>query len=236
MARTSTTPVDEGRWQFSLRGMLLLTTVAAVSAAIAAARGIGSLLLSLGVTLTAFNSAGYLRHLQTARWRPRWVYLGWLVFLTSMFLPAARGCGNSTSAGWEVAWICGASQVDAVVKLATQEDERDNLARQVAQAPMQTLLPHVYLLVLNVSNVVMLLSPAAWLLWRQDRGRILLGVLVVGASCGWSITWSSDDASKMEYGYYVWCAAMMLVLTAQRIPWRQAIISWCLLAAWLLRF
>jgi len=232
LSSSNATIEPAGQWQFSLRSLLVLTTAAAVAAAIAAARGAGSLVLSLGVMLTAFNSAGFLRHWQTARWRPRWVGLGWLVFLTSMFLPSARGCGDSPSTGWELAWTCAVIQIEEVTSVLTEEADRQDVISAFEKRPVQTTLQHVFLLTVTLANLILLLVPAAYGLWRHDRCRWLLGVLLAGTAFSWSLTWDSDQ-NKMQYGYYVWCASMMLVLTSQRLPWRYAIIAYTLLAAWL---
>jgi len=237
---TSTAPSPESMmtesaspWQFSLRGLMLLMTIGAIASAIAAARGAGSLVLSLGVALTAFNSAGFLRRWQTPQSRPRWVYLGWLVFLTSMFLPAAKGCGNSESAGWELAWGCAALEVDALIKVSTLEDERKQVAEQLAKEPAKVVMPHYFLLTITLANVIMLLAPMTLVAWHRKRGRWLQGLLLLGATTGWSITWNSEQNGPL-FGYYVWCLGMTLVLTSQRLPWRYTIACGCQLVAWFL--
>lgn len=217
-------------WQFSLWGMMVVMTMAAVAAAVAATRGVQSFVLSGGVTLTALNAAGFLRYWQTARWRPRWVGLGWLLFFVSLFLPSMQGCNTERLEGWEVAWVCGLAQFDSLEKLALEPESRQEFLDELAKPSVNPIVAQLFMLSINLANVTMMLVPLVWLAWRRDRARWVLGVLLVGATSACSLTWN-PDADDLLYGYYVWCVAMMLVLASQRIPWKYAVAAWSLLAA-----
>lgn len=212
-------------WQYSLRGLLLLMTAASIAAAIAAARGVQSFVVSIGLFLTLFNALGYFQHWQTRAWRPRWVSVGWLVFFASLWMPAARGCGVEPVRGWQMAWVCASHNVETVVKASRSSDDQNEFQTAFRRAPLQTVLTALFLQLITVSNLLMGLTPVAWYWWRRERARWLLGLLLLGVTCAWGLAWATD-ANDFLYGYYVWCAGMTLVVMSQRLPWHYVALAW----------
>ena len=77
---------------------------------------------------------------------------------------------------------------------------------------------HFFLLLLNLANLCLLLSP--WMLWRvqRNKGRVFIVAMSLAAVSVWFLPW--DDGGGMMVGYYAWYAAITLMLCACPIGWR----------------
>jgi hypothetical protein len=178
------------RWQFGLAHLFGLTTLSAIAAALVAAFGLGSLPISIGVSLAGVNYAGLLRPLQSGRPQAALLWLAWATFLISLALPSLHVFGPV--AGWEAGWAVLAMPVEAVRK-------GDLLHVQL-----------LWFLMLDLANLLAVLLPL--LVWRLRRsgGRWYAAVLCVVTISPWSVGWDTP----MLPGYYVWCLSFLLALAA----------------------
>ncbi len=218
-------------WQFSLRGLFLLMTAAAGTAAVASVWGLGSLILSTGFILATLNWRGGCAAVQTNRARPRLFYTAWLLFAASLFLPVTKGCGTDAFCGWQAALVCAGAEVDLLKDIASacrtspQDSEPriiegagdtvSNRARRTVEAVGSAL----WVTLLNLANLLMLGSP--WLLWRLQRGRgqRLAALLAWSTVAVWLVPLDAPPPMYLS-GYYVWCLSFTLVLTTLRITLR----------------
>ena len=165
------------RWQFSLRGILSFTAWAACTAAFARLRGTGAAVLIVG------------------RRGGKTAYLAWALLLASLFLPAVRGCSNSSIAGWQAAGAC------AMAQFSMPDPGIEH--RWVAYG---------YYSMLNLANLLLLLSPWALYRARRGKGQCYAAALGICAVAVWSA--SVDDAGGLLAGYYVWSLAVLGLLSA----------------------
>jgi hypothetical protein len=194
-------------WQFNLRHAFELITAAAVAAALAAYHGAGALVLSAGLFVSWLNTRGRLAPVQTKRHRPKFFYAAWLLLFASLFLPAVKGCNNTTIPGWRAAHACALVELDIAHHVLIQRElpEESSLSAW-GQLGWFTLL--------NVANLLALLSP--WLLWRlqRDRGARLGAALAVVAVMVWSVPLRDPE---MLVGCYVWCAGFIALTASYRM-------------------
>ncbi len=195
-------------WQFSLRDIFWLTTAAAGVAAVAAVKGAGSLVISIGLVVAWLNARGRLAPVQTRKARPKVFYVAWGLLAASLFLPAMKGCNNKPIYGWQTAYACAATQADGVAQLVLQgpPEERPSLS---------DVGSFVWFTLINLANGLALLSPF-WL-WRLQRGRgewfgAVLAVAVIGV---WAVP--LRDPTNLLVGCYVWCAGFAVLLAAHRL-------------------
>lgn len=194
-------PPDERGVQFSLRGVFALTTWAACTAALAAWRGAGVVVLSLGLTITALNACGKLSRWQLPERRGLGlVRCAWLLLGLSLCMPSVRGCSNQSLAGWETALTCASTQIEM---LARRHDA--------------SWTAYVCCSMLNLGNLLMALSPlAVWRTKRRERaGRAYAAVLGACAVGIWSL--AIGDAASLLVGYYFWSLAALALLSAFRL-------------------
>jgi hypothetical protein len=199
------------RWQFNLREAFLATTAAAGAAALAGSRGLGSLVLSLGLAAAWLNVRGRLASLQTRRARPQLFYAGWLLLGVSLFLPAMKGCNNSTLRGWQTAQAAVMLEAGAVTELIEHPgavlEQGDHDLREGAR--FWTIIT-----LINAANLSLLLTPL--LLWRLQRGKgeWLGAAFALAAVSPWAVPLRDPE---VLVGCYVWCAAFLVVLLSYRI-------------------
>src|SRR4029079_16977475 len=101
-------------WQFQLRHLFGLTTIAAIGAALVAAYGAGTLLTSVGLLIAWLNQSGAFEHLQTGRRQIALAWLAWATFLVSLALPSVRVFGPVL--GFWAAWFAIVLPIDSVRK------------------------------------------------------------------------------------------------------------------------
>jgi hypothetical protein len=186
-------------WQFSLRGILAFTSWTACTVAWATIRGAGVVVLAVGFSVAALNCRGDLSAWQLpGRRGRRLVHLAWALLLASLFLPAARGCSSAPIAGWQAAQACATVQFSPF--------DRGVESHWVAYG---------YYSLLNLANLLMLLSPLALYLARRGKGQTYAALLGISAIAVWSA--AIDDAGNFLAGYYVWSLAAMCLLSAFRL-------------------
>ena len=180
-------------WQFGLRHLFGLTTLAGIATALAMYVGPGTLMTSVGITAAWVNWCGLFRRWQAGRVQMALLVAAWLAFMISLCLPSLVVFG--VVSGWRAAWI-------------------------VFQAPLRHVAAwdvlHVGLLwylLLDAANILMLLLPV--LIWRLSRGggQRLSAALCVSMVSTWVVVWDTP----MLMGYYVWCACFLLVLVVVHV-------------------
>jgi hypothetical protein len=205
----------------SLRGLFLCTTYFAIASALAARWGLGVFVFAIGAGLTWLSFRGYLGWMQTRAARPRVFGGGWLLVAVSMALPAltTRGCNNqsTTHDGWQLAYagamFAGGSAMEFAEHVVQPESWTWENAGEAAGAA-------VFVLMLNLPNVMVLVSP--WLLYRQQRGKGSFGSAVLGCATVSTWIWGTwpGENDELRIGYYVWSAGITLVSLAGRPGWR----------------
>jgi len=177
-------------WQFRLSQLFGLTTLSAIAAAVAAARGPGTLFLSIGVMLAWLNWRGALEPLQSGQWQMILLGLAWNLFLLSLALPSM--VIFSPVDGWEAAWLAFILPLNAI--------RRGDIFHL-----------HLPWCVGNaVSNILMALVPLVMWRIRHGRGQWLTAALCLAMVFPWSVGWDTP----MLPGYYVWCGGFYLALCA----------------------
>jgi len=179
-------------WQFGLKHLFGLTTLAAIAAAIFSAVGAGTLVLSLGLILAWLNYCGLFASLQTGRKQLVLLGTAWATFLLSLLLPSVKVFGpvNGASAAW-------------IVLLAPYEALR--------RAPTEAWSAFLYV-VIDMANALMLALPVLIGLLRRNRGHATSATLCSAMVGAWAVGWG--EGREMLVGYYVWCLSMMLALVA----------------------
>lgn len=209
--------------QFSLFELMAITTGASIAAAVASVRGLPSLVLSTCTLTTLANCAGRLARWQTPAWQRKWVYLGWLLFLVSLGLPAVKGCDDKYVYGWNLAGGLAAGEAEGVWKLATSREAWSEFFAEPADSTQAALL----FTSLNLLNLTLLALPLAAWYWRrnsQGSGRattVWVTCLLLGGAWGWGLSWADDNRDGLLVGYYVWSAAILVVVSHRRLPWKS---------------
>jgi hypothetical protein len=168
--------------------------------------------------LAWLNACGGLDFLQSGRMRARSLGAAWLVFAAALLLPSAKGCGSSNIYGWQAAVFCARAQVRLVA--AASESPRDVWGD--ASTNQQLAL----LLLLNTANVGLLFAPVFLWQWEGGAGRVFQAVLPLTATGVWSLSWNDGE---LLAGYYVWCAATIILVAACRIRWPALVVMLLLL-------
>ena len=186
--------------QFTLRGMFLITTWAACTAALAAWRGAGVVVLTFGLGVSALNCQGALAPWQAPEQRARSLRrIGWLLLLFSLALPSVRGCSNSSVSGLGAAYHCAAAQFSLV-----------------DQGIEHRWIAYLHLTMLNLANVLMALSPLCARGTRPVRwGATYTMILGPCAVSVWALP--VGDARAFLPGYYLWALASAAILSSFRL-------------------
>lgn len=186
--------------QFTLRGLFLITTWAACTAALAAWRGAGVVVLTFGLGVSALNCQRALAPWQAPERRSQSLRrIGWLLLLFSLALPSVRGCSNSSVSGLSAAYHCAAAQFSPV-----------------DQSIEHRWIAYLHLTMLNLANVLMALSPLCARGTRLARwGAIYTMVLGPCAIAVWSLP--VGDTRPFLPGYYLWALASLAILSSFRL-------------------
>jgi hypothetical protein len=156
--------------------------------------------------------------MQTKRTRPRVFGGAWLLFAVSLALPAMKGCGSQTSYGWEAAFQSAAMGVETCTRLIN-----GRIAGGWFDISMEWI---AFVVILNLPNLMMLVSPWALHRQQQDRGKVLSLFFGCAAACTWY--WGLGEG--LLIGYYVWSAGITLISLAAR-PTRSTLGAMLLLSA-----
>lgn len=193
------------RPQFSLRALLIGVTVASVILALYAKRGLGTVPLSLGLLLSGLSWRGRLARLQTETTRPKLYLSGWLLVGMSLLLPSVGGC-QTTLKGWEAAYFCAGIEVEMI---------HNSLQADAELEPQVWSDEFAYFSLLNLANLMFLLSPLV--LWRLQRGkgRWLTTINAAALTAVWFVPLGAG--SDYRVGYYVWCGGLTLLHLAHRL-------------------
>ena len=100
------------------------------------------------------------------------------------------------------------AQGDALHEVATDEDP-------VSVADFFIL---GLLLLINLANLLILLSPLLLFRLQREKGRLMGNALAISAVAVWLIPWENPEGYLI--GYYVWAGSIMLLLQTWRIGWR----------------
>jgi hypothetical protein len=198
--RDPTPPV--GRLQFGLRSIFGLMAWISCVTAWATIRGAGAVVFAVGLTVSALNTRGVFAGWQFPNPRgARLVYCGWGLLMLSLFSPAVRGCGNSPVPGWK------AAQAAAAIQFRLPEPGEGR--PWVAYAFYSTI---------NLANLMLLLSPWAWFRGRRGGGQVYAAILGASAAAVWSA--ALERPHEFLAGYYLWCSAVLCLLSAFRLGGR----------------
>jgi hypothetical protein len=198
-------------WQFSLRGVLVLTALVGCVMLLVLLKGWGVLAVVVGLTVTWLNFRGSFAAWQGRESLHRPIRTGWLLLGLSLLLPSVRACGNSNLAGWETAEACALMQFTA---------DSEAVKKNVGQYVLFTLM--------NVANLFLLASPLwEWQL-RRGRGQACMALFGCAATAAW--TAAVPNPNGFLVGYYVWCLAQLCILSAAR-PGARTLIAMSVMAA-----
>jgi hypothetical protein len=186
-----------GRPQFGLKAIFGFTTWTAAIAGLAVSRFGGWTMFAVGLSLTLLNCSGRLAGCQRPPGQTRCFQAAWLLLMVSLFLPAMKGCNNTSIRGWEAATTC----FEIVL------DPPPEISRQSSGYAVYCLCA--------AANLLLALSPL--FLWRLRRGKGawygLLLVVTVPAM------WCMGNSNGLLIGYYLWCAGGLAVMCAFRMRW-----------------
>lgn len=188
--------------QFNLRTLFALTTWIAMLLAIAASSLSAWFMAALGFSTTAVNCAGKLSPIQTWRGRRGAMLLAWLLLLASLMMPAVRGCGDDAVPGYRAAAVAALYQV-----------------RPPVDQPAETwVAAYLEFTLLNLANLLLILSPLLIMRVERGRGQILAALLSCGATAMWCMPVGERPGSLLA-GYYVWSLAPLCLLASIRLRW-----------------
>ena len=191
--------------QFSLRTLFYAVTWAGSLAGLVASPLRGWTVFAAGYSLACLNSMGRLKGVQTPTAQPRLFRISWLLFAASFVLPAMKGCNNRDMLGWEAAVSCGEVAVRG--------------AMAIGEIEFSAWVAYV---LLTFANVMLLLAPL--FLWRLRRGKgnFIGRLFALAAATMWCV--AITDVNNLNLGYYVWCAAAIVLVSAYRIQWPHLIL------------
>ncbi len=196
--------------QFTLRALLILMTLISLALGVAVWRGLGTLPHSLGMLWAWLNASGRLQSLQTPTARPRIFLIGWLLVGVSLVLPAAKGCNNQEILGWRAAQACVLAEARILAAPFQLHDEGDDANKVFT-------FEALFFTMLNLANLGLLMSPFFFWRLQRERGHWFGNVLAVAAVTAWFCSW--EQSSGFLIGFYVWCLAFAVLLTAYRVRW-----------------
>ena len=211
-------PKAEQRPQYSLRDLFVAMTGVAAAFGLAAWWGPGTLPYSIGLLLALANVTGRLGFFQTKQTRPKCFYVAWGLLLVSLFLPSVQGCQEDMK-GWQAALTVAQAEIEGVQSLASQETDAP-WYRWAFSLTVYSLL--------NLANILALLSPLLLYRLQRDRGKWMGGALAVCSVAAWSLGWTPG----FLVGYYVWCFGFAALLIGYRMSW----LTFGLMAAYLPAF
>ncbi|HEX7448851.1 MAG TPA: hypothetical protein VF306_14960 [Pirellulales bacterium] len=193
---------DRSVAQFNLRALFAVISWIAMLLAIAVSSLSAWLMTVLGFSVTTMNCAGKLTALQTPGNHRRAALLGWLLLLTSLALPAVRGCGNEAVPGYRAAAVAVLYQVHPPV-----------------DQPVETWAPaYIEFSLLNLANLLVIVAPLFIHRVQRGQGQVYRGLLAIAASAMWCMPLSEKPGSLLA-GYYVWCLAPLCLLASLRLRW-----------------
>lgn len=222
LAEATQQPIDPAshRLQLSLRTLLWATTWFAISSAAAARWGFGTFVPATGMLLAVLNFRGAFRFLQHSAGRPRLLLGVWFLFLMSLVLPTAKGCGSAAEPlyGWQAA----VSTVHLAAHAASDWQEHLGDAETAAEGWGQVGLMALTVAMWNLPHLALLLSPVV-LLRRRAVESPFFGLLAAwGAASCWR--WGlHDSGNDLLVGYYVWSAAITGLTLAYRPGWKTVL-------------
>lgn len=188
--------------QFNLRTLFALTAWIAVLMAIAVSSLSAWLMTALGFSMTTMNCAGKLAAIQAPRSHRRAVLTAWWLLLTSLMLPAVRGCGNDAVPGYR------AAAVAVLYQLQPPVDQ-----------PAETwLAAYLEFSLLNLANLLLIVSPLFIPRVERGKGQIYGVLLATGAAAMWCTPIGETPGSLLA-GYYVWSLAPLCLLASIGLRW-----------------
>lgn len=203
--------------QFSIRFLLLLTTLVAAITALAVAFGTPALPPLVGLTWTGLNCWGKLAYFQQSkRAQSAWILAAWVVFLISLALPAVDVFADMY--GWQAAWTVACIDFSATCALFGISLESNNV-----DSPWLAILLYTPM---NLGNLILILAPI--LVWplRHRGQRAVMNTVAICTGVIWPYFLFANDPDVL-YGFYVWCLAFAIFFSAHRLSWR---IWWGMLA------
>lgn len=201
------------QFQISLRALFLLVTYFNIGTWLAVLWNPGVIVPMVGLFLTWLSYRGYLWRLRTASARPKSFASAWILFLSSMALPAllVPGCNGPPTVqyGWEVSW-------SGVLMLAKGVEQTWTGTMPQAVGDL------MYAFFVNLPNVLMLLSPVLYFRQQRSKGSELVTWWGCGAAATWF--WAVVGAGQFRIGYYVWSLAISLEFFRRHVT-RRALIA-----------
>jgi len=211
----SEVPPARHGWQFQLRHLFGLTTIAAICAALIAAYGPGTLVTAAGLLLAWLNQTGAFEPLQNGRRQTVLIWLACATFLVSLALPSIRVFGPVL--GFWAAWFVLVGPANALM------EGRDIDPRGL-----------VLFLMIDVANILIAILPVVLRLLPPRYSHRLSLALCIAMVAPWCIGWTD----RMLVGYYIWCGSFFVALIAIPIGTRMlmtmvfAAVATGLLARW----
>ena len=193
-----------GPHQFSLRDLFGLTTVAAIAAALVAAKGVGSLTIVLGLTIAYLNWRGRFARWQRSEMRGRLFIVAWILFGIALLLPSFY-VFSKWSLGWEATWVVACAELDFIGGHGPFGHE--NWDWEAALSASGCTL-------LNLANLLTGLSPLWWWRLRRGRGRWLAIAFSLAAVSAWSVAFG--EPRGFGIGHYVWCLSLTVLFLTTR--------------------
>ncbi len=188
--------------QFNLRALFALTAWVAMLLAVAVSSRSAWLMAASGFSVTAMNCAGKLTAIQTPRKHRHAVLLAWLLLLSSLMMPAVRGCGDDVVPGYRAAAVAALYQV-----------------RPPVEQPSESWLPaYLEFSLLNFANLLLIVSPLLIHRVERGKGQVYGTLLAAGATAMWCMPIGEPPGSLLA-GYYVWSLAPLCLLASIRLRW-----------------
>lgn len=194
--------------QFSLAGLLGLVTWLAVMLGFAVSRLSNFTMLAVGFSLAGWNCLGKMAAYQAPPIRVQVRRGAWLLLLLSMFLPAIRGCGDATIAGWQAAGGTFVAQVSRLTDVSPGD------------TPVRLASDYLLITLLNLGNIIAALCPFLPVALERRDGRTLVGLFSCSAAAMWCLP-LADPRHTWLIGYYAWCGAVLCLLATVPLGRRE---------------
>ncbi|MFO0818268.1 MAG: hypothetical protein U1A77_10025 [Pirellulales bacterium] len=220
-------------YQFSIRSLMIVTTLVAGVMGTGLWLGPGAAFPAVLAILLVANWRGVFRFAQTGSTQLR---LAWLVsglFAISLASPCLRGCNNEAIPGWQLALFSATFPVEQALKVATDQQEREEAARE----PAKWVVGEMYFTAIFLGNLLLIGAVGLpWLLRRRWPSRWLpVGVAVAATAMAMFMRGDGGGSSAFEgllFGAWLWLSAGVLLVML--VPMNRRALIAALLSAGIL--
>lgn len=203
-------PLSSGK--FTIMQLLGLMTLVSVGSVLCATIGSVALPATIALSLITLNYFGLFRFAQTRRGRLVFRWPVWLLFLSSLAMPAMEGCNQKPVYGWELAAATFVEPISMAYRLLTSE-ERPN-----GPEVMRHCLVATWISLIAMTNLLVVCLPLTLIRNQTTANRPRYALLL---ALSVPMTWFIGEPKEYLIGGHCWLLTTLLALLAFPCPRRQ---------------